>query len=791
MRRSYLILALVGAIPLLALVVWQTTPGSAQPAPASGARLGAAQPDDPMATIPLSHVILFNSGVGYFQREGTVEGTARVDLRFPVGDVNDLLKSLVLQDVDKGHVKAISYDSQEPIDKTLKSYALDLTYNPTFGQLLNQARGEKIEITLQQSGAGGVTTLTGVIMGLESRMQGTPPHEADFLNLVCSEGVRNFPLAQVQRMRFLNPTLDGEFRRALEVLANSHDSMKKTVSLNFQGEGKRRVKVGYVLENPMWKASYRLVLKDEDRGPLLQGWALVENTSDEDWKDVRMTLVSGRPISFQMDLYQPLFIPRPMVEPERFASLRPPTYNAAMTPGQGGQNLGLGGLQGNLGVGGFQGNFGVGGFAGGMMGGQFNPLGNTVNPFVNRYQIPMGGQMGQFGQLGFFAGNNFGQGGNPANPTDTPDQQQNFLNNNRLTYQQLQDRRRQQQQAKNDAKRIGSALALDPSGVASVATADEIGDHFKYDIDDRISLPRQKSAMLPIVNKEIAGRRVSIYNASVHTRFPLLGLKIKNTSGLNLMQGPVAVYEGGAYAGDARISDLQPDEERFLSYAIDLGSEVNTVRHDSPEQLTAVRIVKGIIHATHKLRMTSTYTVANRSKHDRKVVLEHPISANWKLVEPTRPTEQSRDVYRFEVAVPAGKTVEQKITEEQMRVTQFALNFKDDQKVRVLLASTVTPEKVKKALEKATEYRNKQASLSKELAQVEKQLRSITEDQTRMRANLDKVPPSSAAYKRYLEKFDKQETEIEKLQKTITAHQEALKELEIEYEDFLAKLTVE
>src|SRR5439155_18163041 len=112
-------------------------------------------------------------------------------------------------------------------------------------------------------------------------------------------------------------------------------SQKKVVSLNFKGDGKRNVKVGYVVENPMWKASYRLVLNGKGRkngAPLLQGWALVENTSDEDWKDVRMALISGRPISFQMDLYQPLFVPRPTVEPERFASLRPPTYNAAMNP---------------------------------------------------------------------------------------------------------------------------------------------------------------------------------------------------------------------------------------------------------------------------------------------------------------------------------------------------------------------------------------------------------------------------------------------------------------------------
>src|SRR5207244_11043611 len=131
------------------------------------------------ALLPLSHVVLFSSGVGYFQREGKVEGTARVDLSFPATDVNDLLKSLVLQDMGGGRVTAVNYDSQDPIERTLKTFALDLTANPSLGQLLNQARGEKVEVTLQPSAAGQAgTPLTGAILGMESQKQ---PHGKDQL----------------------------------------------------------------------------------------------------------------------------------------------------------------------------------------------------------------------------------------------------------------------------------------------------------------------------------------------------------------------------------------------------------------------------------------------------------------------------------------------------------------------------------------------------------------------------------------------------------------------------------
>src|SRR5262249_58481695 len=160
--------------------------------------------------------------------------------------------------------------------------------------------------------------------------------EVELLNLWCADGMRSLKMSDVQRVRFLNPVIDSEFKKALETLASSHDTQKKAVSISCLGEGKRAVKVGYVVENPIWKTSYRLVLgKDKEEKPFLQGWAVVENPSDEDWKDVRMALVSGRPISFQMDLYTPLFIQRPTVELELFASLRPPTYSGDLARGEG------------------------------------------------------------------------------------------------------------------------------------------------------------------------------------------------------------------------------------------------------------------------------------------------------------------------------------------------------------------------------------------------------------------------------------------------------------------------
>jgi hypothetical protein len=270
---------------------------------------------EPAATaLPLSEVVLYTSGVGYFQRDGKVEGDAQVDLRFKVDDINDLLKSMVVQDFDGGQVATVTYGSRDPLTKTLKSFGIDLTSNPTLGQLLGQIRGERIRIEAPNP-------ITGVILGVETKKQPAGKDavvDAEFLNLLTDDGLRSVSLDEVKRIQLLNERLDSELKQALQVLAAGHDTQKKTVSIRFDGKGNRRVSVSYITETPVWKTSYRLVLDDKEK-PFLQGWAIVENTSDDDWNNVKLSLVSGRPISFIMDMYQPLYVRRPVVVPELYA----------------------------------------------------------------------------------------------------------------------------------------------------------------------------------------------------------------------------------------------------------------------------------------------------------------------------------------------------------------------------------------------------------------------------------------------------------------------------------------
>jgi hypothetical protein len=594
---------------------------------------------------------------------------------------------------------------------------------------------------------------------MEAQMSPASKEEVHSLNLMCAEGMRTVPLTQVQRVRFLDPVVDGDFRRALEVLSNAHDMQKKSITLRFTGDGKRPVRVGYVIENPIWKTNYRLVL-GKDNKIHLQGWANVENTTDEDWKDVRMALVSGRPISFQTDLYTPLFIPRPNVEMERFASLKPPVYNAAFLRAP---MMGLGALGGGLGA-----------LGGGLGGAFFRPQ----LPKAPGQQDPED-ELGP-PRIGFMSFNRYQLGRlNDGAPI-----------NGRLTYEELQRRR---QEAKDSACKVGSAVArLDPTeGVASAASVEEFGDYFQYKIDEKVTLRRQKSAMLPILNLDIEGTRVSIFNESVHTKFPLLGLRFKNTTGQPLTQGPITVFESGGYAGDSRIMDLQPGEERLLSYAIDLGTEVKAEADSRPRQLIAVKSSKGLVQAKYRFRETKTYLVKNRSQIDRVVLIEHPVRNDWKLIAPEKPNDVSRDVYRIQIAVPAGSVAKQEVVEESTRIEQEGIGAIDEEALRFFLVNDVPSPALKAAMQKAADLRNRLHETKSELAQDEAQLKALADDQARLRANLREMPTTAAAYKRYLDKFDAQETEVERLQARIKQLGQTMKQRQKEFLDYVADLSVD
>ena len=672
--------------------------------------------------LPLEKVVLFTSGVGFFQHGGKVDGDAQVEMAFKSEQINDLLKSMVLEDRDGGTVAAVSYASRDPITKTLGTFAVNLTDNPSIGQILGRLRGARIEVE-------AAPPASGTIVGVEKRtvpVGDDQTVEKEFVTILTKEGLRTLALDTITRLKLLDERLQGELEKALAVLALGTDNDRKSVTLDFAGKGARRVRVGYVQEAPVWKTSYRVVLgaedgkaaeKDKDKKQekaLLQGWAIVENTTDQDWKDVRMSLVSGRPISFRMDLYQPLYVPRPEVRQELYASLLPQQY---------GQDLAK----------------------------------------RDREFAAAGERQGRI-QLA------------------RPEKAASGLRGAAAAYAPAES------SVVGDEKALSLDMAANAGSIQSVAQGATLGELFRYEIAKPVSIARQRSAMLPIVSEQIEAEKVSIYDDRVLAKHPLAGLRLVNSTKLNLMQGPVTVYDGDVYAGDARVEDLAPGSERLVSYAVDLDVEVAPRTEPRPEEIVSVKLAKGTLVVTRKLARHKIFEIKNSGADAVKLLVEHPREEPWKLVAPEKPAETTRDRYRFAVTAEPGKPVTLEVAEEQQTLQQLALVNTDDSTILFFTNAKQTSPAVKEALTAVIERKREIERFVQERAKREQEVNVVGQEQERIRQNMAQLERTSDLYTRYVQKFAVQEDRVETLRKEVADLQAKELEARRALDDYLQQL---
>jgi hypothetical protein len=276
----------------------------------AGAKLGAqssreaAGPD-----LPLRKVTIYSSGVASFEHSGTLTGPALVKLPFKTGAVNDALKSLALNDPASAS-PSVTYPSELGLQDMLASLSVDLSGNPGMAEILGRLRGEEAEVA-----APG--PIRGRIAAVEYRAAGGGAAEA-WLSLFTAGGVRLVSLKEIDSLRFIDPRINADLNRALDLIMASRNSAFRELSLSLPGSGSRPVSLSYVIPSPVWKVSYRLDLPasspaNPQAEALFQGWAIVDNDGGADWKEVELSLAAGRPASFIQNLYPPYYVNRPVM----------------------------------------------------------------------------------------------------------------------------------------------------------------------------------------------------------------------------------------------------------------------------------------------------------------------------------------------------------------------------------------------------------------------------------------------------------------------------------------------
>jgi hypothetical protein len=277
------------------------------------------------ADLPVKQVTLYKHGIGYFERAGTVAAGEEVRLDFKNTDMNDVLKSLIVFDANGGKISGIRYDSNATLQQQLEKYPFTIGANEMLSHFLDRIKGAHLEVNV------GDGKQTGIILGARSIVTGgrdSREISSEQVTLLLDSGaIASFDLAGVRSLQLLDPHLQEQLKRYLTTIAQANSKDKRSVYIDSSGSANRSLRLSYITPVAIWKSSYRLSL--DPANSRLEGWAIVDNTTDEDWSNVKLSVVSGRPISFISLLDTPRYGNRQVAELPEDKAAGPVVYSGA------------------------------------------------------------------------------------------------------------------------------------------------------------------------------------------------------------------------------------------------------------------------------------------------------------------------------------------------------------------------------------------------------------------------------------------------------------------------------
>ena len=675
-------------------------------------RLNAAQslqgPATPAAanTLPIRRVILYSNGVAYIERRGMITGNAEVNLSFKQSQVDDVLKSMLVLDLGRGKIGAVSYNSSMPASARTAEipFSVDAESGDEgsggISEVLSQMQGAKVLV------ASNKGTASGSILTVEKRAipaeKDRPASTAHFLVIASETGeISSFDLAEVRSVKLLDEGTKRDLNEFANATASTRRKDAKTITVTSEGTGQREMVVSYTISAPIWKTTYRVVLDNEGK-PFFQGWAIVDNVSDEDWSNVQLSLVSGSPVSFIQNLQKPLYRYRPIIPIPDDLNLNPQIYDAESGSGEG---------------------YGSG-YGSGSGAGSAPPPNTTVD-------VSSDASMG----------NNFMK-------VETS---------------------------------ISDALINQQSGVTTAATGSELGDLFEYRIENAVTVPRNRSALIPIVQTKMEGERVSIYNELTRKDRPMGGMMLTNTTPLTFEGGSLTVLDRDAYAGEALMERLKPKERRLISFALDLGTRIYTDEESDTRPAQLIKVVDGVFQVHYFRNEKKTYHLTNQTDREKVIYIEHPIRKGWGLSDDTqKPDIATEKFYRFRVTLKPFEKIDLPVIERQGLMDSYGLLAITRDQLNLFITRRYIDDATRAKLEKLIDLRSQINQMNVKLKAFEDEVARIEADQKRLRENIEslaKTVEAKTLIARYIAKAGEQETRIEEMEKerkTIIADKENL-----------------
>jgi hypothetical protein len=674
----------------LALLCSQSISAQEKPRVTEAATASSEASNAAAAKLPVRRIVLYKNGVGYFEHLGHVRGNQDVHVDFTSAQLNDVLKSLTVLDLSGGRITGVDYNSEAPLARRLSTLRLSLGENPGMGDFLSALRGARLEVRTASGAA-----IAGKLLSVEkkSREKDGSTTEWTEISLVSDSGeVRTAEVTPAMTVRIAEKDLQVEIGRYLSLVASSRDQDLRRMTISTTGTGERNLYVSYISEVPIWKTTYRIVLPSKaEKKPLLQGWAIVDNTIGEDWNDVELSLVAGAPHSFIQQLSQPYYGRRPVVPLPESVQLSPQTHAAAFDR----VALAAPGIVGGV----------PGGVAGGSMGGV------------------LGGVVGGMGA---------------APPPKPPMADEEEI-----------------EEAREESEPVAEGSAL--------------GDLFEYKLKERVTIRKNQSALVPILQTDVSAEKVSLWSESLGVARPLRALWLNNASTLTLDGGSFSVLDSNTFAGEGIVEAIRSGERRLLSYATDLGLLVDTKLESSRERVTRVRINRGTMVTISEDREKKTHIVRNEDTTPRMLVIEHPARPEWKLAQDApQPEEKAAGLYRFRLNVEPKKTERLVINEAKPLYSQYELKAVTEEQIELLLRQKSINADIEKALRAITSQKNVVADLEGQIKAQQKSIDQIFTDQARLRENMKSLKGSAeekTLLQRYTKQLDDEETQLDSLRK--------------------------
>jgi hypothetical protein len=684
--------------------------------------------------IPIRRVVLYQNGVGYFEREGRVQGNV-LALRIRPSQINDLLKSLTVIDAGSGRAVSISLPLEKSGDRVLSELPDQVRNASGLLDVLSVFRGATIEIE------GRAGNPTGRVVGVENLMtregDDVVPDWRVTLRTDAGELVV-YPVNQIHSIVIQDRALSVGLDESLDVSLNQGDWKPITLSIRLAGEDEHQLRASYIVEMPRWKPAYRIVLGSDK--PLLQGWAVVDNVSGEHWRNVDLSLVAGAPLSFIYDLHSSQYTDRVDMSPKgRQLAAAPPVES--------------GGVEGDA--------------------DDTSEMAYDEAP-AEEAAADIDLEKAASGGARRSAATSKPM---PARMTAPPPAPGGGIGSSAKT--SALDEQLEQQNA-------------------PTVTAQEMGALFRYDIADPVTVPDRSSTLVSIINQRVSAQEVAFFRPEREgeplATHPYRAIKFTNDTPFTLEKGPVTLYADRTFVGEGFLDRVEPGSTHFVSYAIDGKVSLRSDYDTEEEGAKLLRISNGLIESEILRIERTTYTIKNLRREPITAYVKTERRAGWELRNTPEGTVEKPEALLVPVTVKGGKSAKLPIEWTSKVVKNLGVDTSLGVNVlKLYLKGGNVPADTSAALQQVLSVKARLDQNRAESQRLRKQHSETSHDQDRVRANLNtlrKTTGNQALQVELAKKLAQQEQDLGKLSGRLVELSEAEAVLGRELGELLKNVTL-